>query len=171
MAKCSFCGSTIVVGGVKAGDLRFCNDKCHFQGKLIPALEKIPPDLLDRQVQAVHKGPCPKCRGNGPVDVHVSHRAMSFFVMTTWKSTPEMSCRKCSAKRRLGDTALTLLLGWWGFPWGLIMTPVQISRNLYGIATAKDSDVPSAKLKTMVGLNIAKQIVETEARKAPASTP
>ena len=171
MARCAFCGSTIVVGGVKEGALRFCNDKCHFQGKMIPALEKIPPDLLERQVQAAHQGPCPRCQGKGPVDVHVSHRALSFFVMTTWKSTPEMSCRKCGTKRRLGDTALTLLLGWWGFPWGLIMTPVQISRNIYGLATTRESGVPSGALKTMVGLAIAKRIVETESQKAPVSAP
>jgi len=170
MAKCSFCGSTIVVGGVKEGEYRFCNDKCHFSGRMIPALQKIPPDLLDRQVQAVHQGQCPRCKGNGPVDVYVSHRAMSFLVATTWKSIPEISCRKCGIKRRAADAALTFFLGWWGFPWGLIMTPVQLCKNIYGMATAKDSDKPSDELKTMVGLDIAKRIVEVESKAQSGAT-
>jgi hypothetical protein len=29
-------------------------------------------------------------------------------------------------------TMLTLLLGWWGFPWGLIYTPVVLVKNLGG---------------------------------------
>lgn len=29
MAKCGYCGTTILFGGKKDGDLRFCNDECH----------------------------------------------------------------------------------------------------------------------------------------------
>lgn len=29
-------------------------------------------------------------------------------------------------------TALSLLLGWWGFPWGLIYTPMAVITNLSG---------------------------------------
>lgn len=32
----------------------------------------------------------------------------------------------------LGYTTLTLLLGWWGFPWGLIYTPMALATNLGG---------------------------------------
>ena len=32
----------------------------------------------------------------------------------------------------LGLTLLTLLLGWWGFPWGFIYTPMVLFSNLRG---------------------------------------
>lgn len=34
--------------------------------------------------------------------------------------------------RGLPYTLLTLLLGWWGIPWGLIRTPVALYQNLTG---------------------------------------
>jgi hypothetical protein len=32
----------------------------------------------------------------------------------------------------IGHTILSLFLGWWGFPWGLIYTPMAIYTNLMG---------------------------------------
>lgn len=29
-------------------------------------------------------------------------------------------------------TAISMLFGWWGFPWGFIFTPISIVRNLSG---------------------------------------
>ncbi len=35
-------------------------------------------------------------------------------------------------KYHIGNTILTFLLGWWGFPWGLIYTPSVIWSNFTG---------------------------------------
>lgn len=32
----------------------------------------------------------------------------------------------------LGFTVISLLFGWWGFPWGLIYTPMALATNLGG---------------------------------------
>src|SRR5262249_15977215 len=37
-----------------------------------------------------------------------------------------------TASKSLPYTLLTLLLGWWGFPWGFIYTPMAIATNLGG---------------------------------------
>ena len=34
--------------------------------------------------------------------------------------------------RALGYTTLSLLLGWWGIPWGVIYTPLTVITNLSG---------------------------------------
>lgn len=35
-------------------------------------------------------------------------------------------------KHHIGYTVLSFLLGWWGFPWGLIYTPASIFTNFSG---------------------------------------
>ena len=48
---------------------------------------------------------------------------------------------RCAASRRSSAMRLfSLLFGWWGFPFGLVITPVQIGRNLVGMFRAHRSD-------------------------------
>ena len=164
MTKCAYCGSTVVIGGKRQGDLRFCNDKCLQHGVLLPALDQVPKDLLEKQIRAVYEGACPRCNGSGPVDVHTSHRIWSILVMTSWCSTPQISCRKCGIKAKVKDGLLSLFVGWWGFPWGVILTPVQVGRNIVGIFTSSDSTMPSKTLETMIGLDIAAKVVQAQSR-------
>ena len=159
MAKCAYCGSNIIFGGKQQGDLRFCNDKCLQNGVLLSVLEEIPQDLLEKQIKAVHEGTCPKCHGRGPVDVHTSYIVWSALILTSWNSKPQICCRSCGIKSKVGSAFVSLLFGWWGFPWGLIMAPVQIVRNVAGIFIAPDPTAPSPALHKMVGLNIAARVV------------
>ena len=65
MAKCGYCGSTIVMGGVRAGNERFCNQKCHLNAHILGVTQNVPADILERKVEEVWRGNCPKCRGLG----------------------------------------------------------------------------------------------------------
>ena len=49
----------------------------------------------------------------------------------------------------------SLLFGWWGFPWGLCLTPVQIFRNGMGLVRGPDDGQPSQQLGKLVRLGIA----------------
>ena len=153
-----------MVGGKRQGDQRFCNDNCFRHGVLLTALDKVPRELIDQEVKKVHGGPCPKCQGEGPVDVHTSHRVWSALIMTSWASRPQICCRRCGIKAKVGDALLSGLAGWWGFPWGLIMTPLQVLRNLTGIFIAPDPTRPSDKLGKLVGLGIAERVAQIEAQ-------
>jgi hypothetical protein len=158
MAKCAYCNSTIFFGGVRKGDQRFCNAKCYNEGLLISASQQIPAQVFNREIEQVHQGLCPKCGGSGPVDVHTSYQVFSLVFLTRWSSTPQLSCRSCGLSGQLRGLGMSLLLGWWGFPWGLIMTPVQITRNLIGIFRPPDPAQPSPQLQKMVKLHIARQL-------------
>jgi len=154
MAKCAKCGATILFGGERDGDRRYCRAEC-LQNRLIADASKhLPEDVLERQVEAVHQGPCPNCGGPGPVDVHTSHRVLSFLVATSWSSRPQLCCRRCGVKAKLADAAYCAALGWWGVPWGLLATPIQIGRNFIGMATRPDPNAPSADLRRHVKLMI-----------------
>jgi len=166
MAKCDYCGSTIIFGGKRDANGRFCNQKCQGRGGLLALSRQIPESAIKEQVWKFHQGPCPKCSGAGPVDVHVSHKVWSALVLTQWSSTPQTSCRGCGMKSQLAGTFFSLVLGWWGFPWGLLLTPIQIGRNLFGIARPPEPSKPSAQLEKIVRMTIAGQNVRQQSAQA-----
>src|SRR5262245_24406322 len=125
MAACGSCGTTVLFGGATVGQTRYCNAKCARRGQILAYSQQIAPDVIYNSVSQVHRGACPRCHGPGPVDVHTSYRVWSALIVTQWQSFQHIACRSCGVKAQIGDGLLSLLLGWWGFPWGLVMTPVQ----------------------------------------------
>jgi len=161
MPKCSYCNSTILIGGVRDGDRRFCNQKCRQKGVLLAVAQQVPDDVVRRRVESVHQGPCPKCQRVGSVDVHTAHSVWSALVVTTWKSEPQVSCVSCGKKAKIKAAVSSLFLGWWGFPWGLILTPIQIGRNLWGLARSQPSFTASPQLERIVRLTLAAELSST----------
>jgi hypothetical protein len=157
MAGCAYCGSTIIFGGTQSGGMRFCNAGCQQRGALLALSHQVPDNIVQQQVWSLHQGTCPRCGGSGPVDVHVSYRIWSALLMTSWASRPQLSCRSCGRKSQVADTLYSLFLGWWGLPWGLIMTPVQIFQNLIAMAKPPDPSKPSDQLERIVRLRMAAQ--------------
>lgn len=162
MSKCSYCGSTIIMGGAREGAQRFCNARCHQRGILLVAAQKLPADLIQKETWKVYQGQCPKCHGGGPVDVHTSYRVWSAFVLTSWANTPQVCCRSCGVKAKVAGTFFSLGLGWWGFPWGFIMTPVQVFRNLSGLMKTEDPTHPSPALENMVRISLGSKALSQE---------
>ena len=169
MAQCASCGRTILFGGKKSVGLRFCNDKCEQRSALVSAMAEVPTEITQKYAEFLHGGSCPKCGGQGPVDVHTSYRVWSAMFLTSWKSKPEICCRTCGNKGRAISMGYSLLLGWWGFPWGLVLTPVQVTRNIIGMIRAPDASRPSEHLRKLVLVNIGRQLMARQ--KAAAAPP
>jgi hypothetical protein len=147
------------MGGVRAGDQRFCNNKCHQNAYILSVTKNVPPAVLDRKVEEVWRGNCPKCRQLGPIDVHKVHEVWSALILTRWTTKVQVSCHSCAIKRQLGGVVFSLFFGWWGFPWGLILTPVQITRNIVGMSRGPDSARPSKDLRKLVLVNLGTQMM------------
>jgi hypothetical protein len=163
MASCTQCKSTILFGGVRDENGRFCDAGCQdrFQSKLARRVtDKLPQELIDRQVAAIHEGNCPLCGKTGPVDFRWSHRVWSAILTTSWSSRAQLSCVSCGRKAKLEDVFYCLTLGWWGFPWGFLATPIQISRNLLGLFGGRSAP-PSPQLTEWVKRLIAEKYGET----------
>jgi hypothetical protein len=171
MAKCAYCGSTIIMGGVTAGGQRFCNNKCHRNAYVLTAARQVPPELVEQKLQEVWGGVCPKCLGAGPVDVHSVHEVWSALVLTRWTTNQQVSCRSCATKRQVGGACFSLFLGWWGFPWGLVMTPVQIARDISAISGGPDKSRPSEALRKLILVNLGAQYIAAAQQKAAATAP
>ena len=158
MSKCGYCGSAIIMGGVRSGTERFCNNKCARNAYVLQAAKSVPPAVVDRQVEEVFHGNCPKCRGIGPIDVHKVHRVWSALVLTRWTTTSQVCCRSCATKSQAGGALFSALFGWWGFPWGLVLTPVQITRTVVGMCKGSNTSRASEDLRRLVLVNLASQV-------------
>jgi len=135
---------------VRDGDACFCDEQCRQNGSLL-RMGRMDPEAAEREAEEVFRSRCPMCAGQGPVDIHRVYYVYSALVVTRWKTTSQVSCRSCAIKRQLGAAVLCTLFGWWGFPWGLFVTPVQIARNITGMW--HDPRVPSMELRQFVQLN------------------
>jgi len=155
MKKCMTCGTTILLGGKSDGESHYCSTRCQQQGVLLKHSRQLPAAEVEQKIMSIHQGLCPKCHGSGPVDLHVSHRVWSALYVTSWQSRQQMCCTSCGNRNKLGDAAFSLLLGWWGIPWGLVMTPIQIGKNLVGLARPLDSSRPSLRLENAVRMQMA----------------
>ncbi len=158
MARCDYCKSFMLWSGVQKKGRRFCNDECLQSGRLMAAAESLPQHVVDGEIAKVRRKSCPECNGPGPSDVHTSHTVMSILVMTSWRSTPDVCCRSCGRKKQLTGILSSGLLGWWGFPWGFIMTPIQICRNVAGLVGGPDPDVPSEQFELLIRLDLAGRV-------------
>jgi len=164
MAKCYSCGSTIIMGGVRDGEFRFCNDKCHYNGYLQSIADQIPENVLEQEVLRVHAGQCPVCQGPGPVEVHTAHKVYSVILMTSWESQPFVCCKSCGVKKQGLGAAFSFFAGWWGLPWGLVMTPVQVVRNIVGMLKSGESATPSEDLRRVITAGLAEHLLEEQQR-------
>jgi hypothetical protein len=171
MAKCDYCGSTIVIGGVRVGQQRFCNNKCRNNAYILSVSQNVPPDVLEKQIEEVWRGNCPKCRGLGPIDVHKSYQVWSALVLTRYSTHQQLSCRSCATKRQAGALFFSLFFGWWGFPSGLILTPVQVTRNVMNMVKGPDPAAPSADLRKMMQVHLGSKILARQQQSASAAPP
>lgn len=156
MAVCSQCGATILFGGVRDAGRRFCNRDC--AGEAGPPKtpgEPVDPELLFQEVEAVRHSACPSCRREadvfrGPVDLHGVHIVWSLLVVTSWKSQFVLACRSCARRKQATSLFTCLVAGWWGFPFGFIMTPIQAGRNIAGLLGGPKRGQASAQLFAVV---------------------
>jgi len=156
MASCGYCGTTILFGGARIGDQRFCSARCAENGRVLAASRQVPESLVQQELWRLHQGNCPRCGSNGPVDVHTNFKVWSALVLTRWSSIQLVGCRRCGRNGQLGAILFCAVLGWWGFPWGLIITPVQIVRNLTALMGGPDPQKPSAQLESLARIGLVK---------------
>lgn len=163
MTHCYYCKSTIFIGGKKQGNLRFCGNSCFLKGQYLLLTAQLPNKVVNDKINAVHQGACPKCNKKGsPIDIHTSYKIWSFIVFSHWKNEPQICCRSCGVKSQLSGTLSSFLLGWWSFPVGIVLTPVQIVRNLSALLLSPNPFRPSKKLQDSIKFNLGQQLYDSK---------
>ena len=85
---------------------------------------------IEQYAQLLSNLPCPVCDSNQQkLNGTVAHTVKSFLIFTTSERKPTIACPDCLDQVNDKAAWSTALLGWWGFPWGLLKTPVYIYRN------------------------------------------
>lgn len=159
MANCSYCNSWIIFGARKDAFGTYCSDKCQVFGNCLAASNSVPQVEIDREIEVLLKKPCPRCGRPGPVDFHKSYKVWSALILTSWSTNPDISCKSCATMRQLEAIAFSGVLGWWGFPWGIILTPVQVSRNLIDMVKKTSPGKSSPMLERAVRFQVGAKLL------------
>lgn len=166
MATCACCGKTVFFGK-SAGSDKYCNDNCLGRGPIYTVAKTVPDYLVTAEAEKIFKSPCPVCKKEGPTDIHFSHNIWSALVVTSWNSSGQFSCKRCGVKQQSLASAKSLLLGWWGFPWGILGTPVTVARNVWGMSRHIGAYQPSSDLLNQTRAMLAAESIE-QSRQARA---
>jgi len=147
MGPCYTCKKTVAFGGIKDSGFRFCSKDCYSQkARFIQELASIPDSSTKAEAGNIKSGACGTCRQKGNVEFHKSVFVWSAILVTSTKENAFIGCTSCARKKQLLDTLGTAVLGWWGFPFGLIMTPLAVSINIFQMIKSGSRKEPSEAL-------------------------
>lgn len=111
---------------------------------------------FDNYLSLIRSQPCPVCTSTAqPLNAALSGTVMSFILLTRYKKKLLIACPTCLHTANQDATVKTALLGWWGFPWGLIRTPQALVRNIKTgkqIKSGEPSDALISFVKTNIGV-------------------
>jgi hypothetical protein len=92
----------------------------------------IAPVTPDTQRQAIGPVTCSSC---GAVSAQPRYiifwYVISLIFLTSRRTMQGVFCPSCASKKAAQASAMTWLLGWWGFPWGPFWTIGAVYRNLF----------------------------------------
>jgi len=158
---CSTCGSSILFGGKKAGSRKYCSKKCLNADEVGRISDSVTDNQVDDLVVQIRGSACPSCKNEGGLEMFKSYFVYSVIILTSWKEKPELSCKPCAKKRQIKDLFASFFLGWWGIPFGLIVTPIILIMNGVALIVDPSKKHPSKAIKERARLLIAQDILTT----------
>jgi hypothetical protein len=73
---------------------------------------------------------CPNCgKANQGLVGGIIRKVRSYLIMTKYETRPMIACQSCVEVERKNQLIKNSLLGWWGFPWGLLYRTPQAIIN------------------------------------------
>lgn len=158
----------VLLGGQSIDGRRYCGPACAHAHPVVVEAERVPDAKVRQYVDDWRYGPCPICLREGrPVDVHASHRVVSLLFVTRWATRRHVCCRRCGRRKQALALLASATLGWWGLPWGIVLTPIQLARNLLGLA-ARDPEVATQQFEQLVRRKLAARRLARAGRGAGA---
>lgn len=74
---------------------------------------------------------CPTCGSTTEkLNATITGEVVSFILFTTYDKKIKVGCPHCLDKANNNALTKSAILGWWGFPWGIIRTLQAIALNL-----------------------------------------
>lgn len=105
---------------------------------------------------------CPHCQtSNKPLNATVVSEVMSFIFITHYQQRVKIGCPDCLDSAMHNAQLKTLLLGWWGIPWGIIRSIGAIASNIK-FKKQHYEEGPNEALKSFVHLNIGQLVMRKD---------
>ena len=93
--------------------------------------EKYTVEQIDYYCQLIRDLDCPACGSTGiRLNATMAMEVMSFLVFTHHSKKLHVACPACLDKANNNALAKSVILGWWGFPWGIVRTIQAITHNV-----------------------------------------
>lgn len=97
---------------------------------------------------------CPKCGSNSEnLNGTMTSDVMSFIIFTYYERKLKVACPDCLDEANNNALIKTIILGWWGIPWGFIRTIQAIGHNIKSKRTNR-LETPNDHLRSFVLSNI-----------------
>lgn len=158
MPSYDYCGEHYTFGTLKVGSYSFCSGICRDRGHVLEVLDSIRPEQIAEYISNAQHSVCQTCGTGTPIDARPSYRVYSLAFYTTWKTVTKLECRSCARRRQLNDAAFSFFAGWWGVPWGLFVTPVQVIRNV--VALLSTDPGPSRRFQQVIKIDLAHKLMQ-----------
>jgi hypothetical protein len=128
---CDCCGKSAAISAIRDEGQKFCSVDCLELARSLEAATQLTEQEIRDRALAIKTGPCPRCKGRrSAVELHKRYWIWSAILVTRWGQDSRILCGQCAARSSLWAVAECLVLGWWGFPHGVLRTPVQAFRNI-----------------------------------------
>ncbi len=109
---------------------------------------------IDAYCALVRKLNCPQCGGSiTPLNAALISSTISILIVTIQNKKLKVACPDCLDKANGKAITTTLLLGWWGFPWGPIRAIQSLGHNNKS-KTMNHEEGPNDHLRSFVAANI-----------------
>jgi hypothetical protein len=145
--ECDYCGNSAKRNPLFDNGQRFCSSKCLTAIRISEAAVDLSPSEISEKAQSIMNGVCPECSGHESiVEVRYYHRVMSIVYFTRYTKKSSLCCVACGRKKNIKSFWLTMLLGWWGFPFGLLFTPAYLIANMGEMFEKRSQGEPSEEL-------------------------
>ena len=103
---------------------------------------------IDAYCEIIRNLNCPTCGTSvSKLNGTLTSEVMSFIIFTQHSKKLKIGCPDCLDKANSSALANTLLLGWWGIPWGIIRTLQAINHNIKSKKTHR-LDTPNDYLRS-----------------------
>ncbi len=166
---CATCRKSILFGGKRAGSRRYCSKRCFNADHLGRLADTVPETRVDEVVAQLRRSHCRSCRKESELEIFKSYVVFSVVVLTSWKEKSELSCRSCARGRQLKDMMSSMALGWWGIPFGLIVTPIILVMNGVALIHNPLNKSPSKALRAYARLVAAHELSKQQRENGPQS--
>ena len=114
---------------------------------VIEQLQELSVGGIESLAEQFRQLPCPRCQSSGyMVNAFRIAVAIGFIVTTSYKEEIILGCPVCVIKAAKRARLLTLLLGWWGIPFGPIHTLEALGYNSRAISEAGQREATSELL-------------------------